>query len=118
MAVEERRRIALHRHAQRTWGEEAADTLLDLVTPSGQELATARDVEGLRQDMHVRFEWMDARMDARFALADERAEAMEHRILSAFERRIGGAVTTQTRTLVLSQLAALVTIAALAFGFR
>jgi hypothetical protein len=26
MAVEERRRVALHRHAAETWGEEAADT--------------------------------------------------------------------------------------------
>jgi hypothetical protein len=35
MAVEEHRRIALHRAAAETWGEEVADTLVDLVVPSG-----------------------------------------------------------------------------------
>jgi hypothetical protein len=35
MAVEERRRIALHRAAADTWGEEGADTLVELVVPLG-----------------------------------------------------------------------------------
>ncbi len=44
--------------------------------------------------------------------------AMEHRLIGVFERRISDAVTTQTRTLVFSQLGALVVIAALAFALR
>jgi hypothetical protein len=40
MAVEEHRRIALHRAAAESWGEENADTLVDLVTPAGHEMAT------------------------------------------------------------------------------
>jgi hypothetical protein len=140
MAVEERRRIALHRAAAGTWGEEVADTLVELVAPSGHELATRADVQTLERRMDERFaavderltamdaRWderlsaMDARWDARLAAMDERwhieLESLGHRLTATFERGIADAVTSQTRTLVLSQLAALVVIAGLAFGLR
>ena len=41
---------------------------------------------------------------------------LRHELLAAFEHDIAGAVTHQTRTLVISQLVALVVIAGLAFG--
>lgn len=107
MPVEERRRVALRQHVAAAWGEEAADTLFDLITPAGHELAT-------RQDLADGF----ARVGARFDALEHRLESMEHRLTAAFERRIADAVTTQTKTLVLSQLGALVVIAALAFGLR
>jgi hypothetical protein len=157
MTVEERRRIALHRAAAGTWGEEVADTLVELVAPSGHELATRADIEGThaaieatradieatradveatRADVEAtradiaaldrrvdeRFAEMDARWDARLTAMDERwdtrLEALGHRLTATFERRIADAITSQTRTLVLSQLAALVVIAGLAFGLR
>ena len=49
---------------------------------------------------------------------DAKLESVVDRITASFERRISDAVTTQTRTLVFSQLGALVVIAALAFGLR
>lgn len=55
-------------------------------------------------------------VEHRFDLLEQRLEEMEHRIIGAFERRLQAATTAQTRTLVFSQLAAVVTIAALAFG--
>ena len=146
MPVDERRRVALHSQVAAAWGEEAADTLFDLITPAGHELATRQDRDELRRELDRRFDAVDARfdlVDARFDLVDarfeaidgqfnaladrfdlqdarldDRFEALEHRLSSTFERRIADAVTTQTRTLVWSQLAALVTIAALAFGLR
>jgi hypothetical protein len=180
MAVEEPRRIALHRAAADTWGEEVADTLVELVAPSGHELATRADIEAVRADIAAferrvdeRSSSRDARWDERFAMrdarSDERFTAMEarwdagltamearwderltavdarwderltamdgrltamderwdirmeslgHRLTATFERRIADAVTSQTRTLVFSQLAALVVIAGLAFGLR
>jgi anti-sigma-K factor RskA len=140
MTVEERRRIALHRAAAGTWGEEVADTLVELVAPSGHEFATRADVLGFERRMDERFATMDARWDERFAAMDVRWEerfaamderltamderwgirlgSLEHRLTATFERRIADAVTTQTRTLVFSQLAALVVIAGLAFGLR
>jgi hypothetical protein len=147
LAVEERRRIALHRAAAASWGEEVADTLVDLVAPSGHELATRADIEGILAALEA----MDARWDERFAaakretdqrfaaveqrfaaaeqLADERfasfehklqsgLDGLEHRLTAAFERGIREAVTTQTMTLVISQLVAVVVIAGLAFGLR
>lgn len=100
MAIDERRRIALHRHAAEAWDEEAADTLLELGAPAGEELATRADIQRLEEKLGGRM------------------EGMEHRLTATFERRINDAVTMQTRTLVLSQLGALVVIAALAFGLR
>ena len=110
----ERRRIALHRHAAETWGEEAADTLLELGAPAGDQVATRSDLDGLGRRLAHRLEAIDHRFDA----IDHRLEAVEHRLSATFERRISAAVTSQTRTLVFSQLGALVVIAALAFGLR
>jgi hypothetical protein len=191
MAVEERRRIALHRAAAASWGEEVADTLVDLVAPSGHELATRADIEGIlaaieamdarweerfaamKRETDQRFDAVDQRFaaaeqltgdrfaaaeqvtgerfaaaeqvtgerfaaaeqltSARFAAAEQRADerfaafeeklqsgldGLEHRLTAAFERGIREAVTTQTMTLVISQLVAVVVIAGLAFGLR
>ena len=178
MAVEESDRSALLRAAAQSWGEEVADTLSELLPPSGDRPATQRDIEGvltamnamdarltaelraLREATDARFDAMHARFDAvesrfdtvesRFDTVESRFDAMEgrfdamdaqlatfgerldgyghgidaklesvvDRITASFERRISDAVTTQTRTLVFSQLGALVVIAALAFGLR
>jgi hypothetical protein len=152
MTVEERRRIALHRAAAESWGEEVADTLVELVAPSGHELATRADIRGVLDAMEA----MDQRWDERFAAAEQRwyehfaavdqrltaterrwderfveaeqrwderlatssaqLQSMEYRLQAGFERGIREAITAQTRTLVISQLLAIVAIAGLAFG--
>ena len=155
MVVEEPDRSAMLRAAAQTWGEEAADTLSELLPPSGDRPATQRDIDGvltamnamdsrltgeirsLRESTDARFAAVDTRfdsMDARFDAMDEQLKALGaqvggyghsldakldnvvDRVTASFERRISDAVTTQTRTLVFSQLGALVVIAALAFG--
>lgn len=74
--------------------------------------------------MDRRLDRMDARLDRMGTqlerMGDRLGEVSEGLIDLGrqFERRIADAVNTQTKTLVLSQLAALVTIAALAFGLR
>lgn len=164
MPVEESDRKALLRAAAQSWGEEAADTLSELLPPSRDRPATGRDIDGVLaaiNAMDERFEARFAAVDARFAAVDARFDAMESRfearfdamdarlgavdaqlatfgerldgyghgieakldsvvdrITASFERRISDAVTTQTRTLVFSQLGALVVVAALAFGLR
>lgn len=114
MPIEERRRLALHQHATTTWNEEVADTLLELVTPAGHELATRQDLDRLQERFDRRFERLEDRMQG----FESRIARSLHELGERFERRIADAVTTQTRTLVLSQLGALVVIAALAFGLR
>jgi hypothetical protein len=79
IAVEERRRIALHRAAAASWGEEVADTLVDLVAPSGHELATRADIQGILAALEA----MDARWDERFASAEQR---WDERFTSAEQR--------------------------------
>ena len=107
MAVDERRWIELFERLSATLGPEAATTLSELLPPRGSDVATSDDIGILRREMFTEF-------------AHQRNEmlAMEHRLIALFERRISEAVTAQTRTLVFSQLAALVAIAALAFGLR
>jgi hypothetical protein len=75
MAVEERRRVALHRAAAGTWGEEVADTLVELVAPSGHEPATRQDIEGVLAAMSA----MDERWDERFRAMDDRLAALDQR---------------------------------------
>jgi phage-related minor tail protein len=145
MAVEEGRRIALHRAATASWGEEVADTLVELVAPSGHELATRADIRGVLDAMEAmdqrwdeRFTAAERRWDERFTAAERRWDerftsgerqwdqrlatvtaemaAMEHRLEAGFQRGIREAITSQTRTLVISQLVAIVAIAGLAFG--
>lgn len=114
--VDEPRRIALHRAAAESWDEEAADTLVEFVTPAGQGLATRADIPGVLSAMEA----MEQRWDERFQTLDERwdqrLEATEHRITAAFERGLREAITTQTRVIVVSLLVALVTIAGLAIA--
>jgi hypothetical protein len=165
MPVEERQRIALHHQIVAAWGEEAADTLFELIAPAGHELATRQDLDRGFERVDGRFASLEAQIDHRFAESEQRIDhrfaeseqridhrfteseqridhrftEFEHRIdqrfteldgrfaaLDArfaalgerFERRIADAVTTQTRTLVLSQLGALIVIAGLAFGLQ
>ncbi len=145
MPVEERRRRALHRAAAASWGEEVADTLVELVTPAGHDPATHADIEGvlvaldaMDQRWSERFAAMDARLDAmderwseRLAAMEarwsgrldsldarweERSAGMEHRLTATFERGLREAITSQTRALVVSLLVSVAAIAGLAFG--
>lgn len=149
MTVEERRRMALHRAIADAWGQEIADTLFELVAPSGHEIATRADIEMILeaieamdhrwQEQHAasvarwqerqeasETRWQEqlaaseARWQERQAASENRwstqLEAVEHRLTAAFERGLRDAITTQTRTLVFSQLGAVVVIAGLAFG--
>ena len=163
MPVEERRRAELRAAAATSLGQEAADTLMELVTPAGQDPATRGDVEGVLTALdHVDQRWserldsvdrrlddMDERwsqrldtmdqhwsqrldtmdqgwsqrldtMDRQLTHMDERweqrAEAMEQRLTATFERGLREAITSQTRSLVVALLVAVVAIAGLAFG--
>ena len=127
MPVEDRRRAALRRAAAASFGEEAADTLMELVTPAGQDPATRADVRGvlaavdaLDERLSAQLVAMDQRWSERLTALDERwehrAEAMEQRLTASFERGLREAITAQTRALVVSLLVSVVAIAGLAFG--
>ena len=134
MPVEDRRRAQLRTAAAASLGEEAADTLMELVTPAGHEQATRADIRGVldvldhmderwteRFDaMDQRLDHMDERWSERLSSMDERweqrSEAMEQRLTATFERGLREAITSQTRALVVTLLVSVVAIAGLAFG--
>ncbi|HEV7864902.1 MAG TPA: hypothetical protein VGR20_19530 [Acidimicrobiia bacterium] len=87
-------------------GPESAETLMEMMPPAGwADVATKRDLDALEQRMDLRF------------------EASEHKLLAAFRGELLAAVTAQTniisaqtRTLVMANLGAVLSVAALAFG--
>ena len=154
MAVDERRRIALHGQVAAAWGQEAAETLFELLIPPGHDPATRQDVRAGVAELDQRLDGVDGRfdgidrrldgsdrrlhdiderldgidqrldgMDWRFAEVDHRFALLEEHLDARFaslrelvERRVADAVTTQTRTVVVSQVTTLVAIAGLAVG--
>ena len=134
MPVEERRRAALRRAAAASLGEEAADTLMELVTPAGHDPATRADVQGVLAAvdalderlttqltaMDQRLTALDERWSERLTGIDEqwghRADGIEQRLTATFERGLREAITSQTRALVVSLMVSVVAIAGLAFG--
>ena len=140
MAVEEGRRIALHGAAAESWGEEVADTLMESIAPSGHELATRQDIDGILAAMDAmderweeRLTTLDQRWDDRLTAMDQRwndrltgmderwqaeGRALRAELVGTIERRVGDAITAQTRLLIISFFVALVAIAGLAFGMN
>ncbi len=127
MPVEERRRAQLRAAATASLGEEAADTLMELVTPAGEDPATHGDIQGvltavdaLDERLTGQLTAMDERWSERLTSMDQRWEqrslAMEHRLTATFERGLREAITSQTRALVVSLLVSVVAIAGVAFG--
>jgi hypothetical protein len=98
MAFEERRRIALHRAAWETWGEEVADTLVELVAPSGHELATRADIQGVLAAMAA----MDERLTGQIADLDERLTGQ----IAGLDERLTGQMVANAAQ-VTGQIAAL-----------
>ena len=116
MPVEDRRRAQLRTAATVSLSEEAADTLMELVTPSGHEAATRQDIDGVLTAMNL----MDERLSRQLTTMDqqwtERLKATEHRLTATFERGLREAITSQTRTLVVSLLVSVVAIAGVALS--
>ena len=83
MAVSEESRHHLLTVLESTLGKEAAMTLAEHLPPVGwADVATRRDLDALRVEMHHRFEAMDHRFDAmdqRFDAMDRRFEEIDHR---------------------------------------
>ena len=141
MTVEERRRIALHRATAECWGEEVADTLVELVAPSGHELATRADTQGVLEVMAARDERWDERFVAaearsderqgeferrleivggawqdRLAASDARTEASLQGLRAEFERSLQEAMTRQARVVVTTLVATVVSMSGLSIS--
>ena len=116
MALDERARHELFLRLEQVLGPERAETLMELLPPVGwADVATKRDLDALEQRMDLRFELVDQRFEA----LDQRFEASEQKLLAAFRGELlaqSNVITAQTRTLVMANLGAVLSVAALAFG--
>ena len=120
MALDERARHELFLRLEQVLGPEPAESLMEMMPPVGwADIATKRDLDALEQRIDLRFEAMDhkfAAMDHRFEAMNHQLEATKHELVALFRGELLTAVTTQTRTLVLANLGAVLSTAILAFG--
>lgn len=110
MALDERSRHELFLRLEEVLGPEPASTLMEMMPPAGwADVATKRDLDiglgGLEERFNLRFEAME-----------QKIEATKYELLAVFRGELVTAVTTQTRTLVLANLGAVLTTAVLAVG--
>ena len=113
MVVDERSRHALYQQLEATLGLEAANTLMEHLPPTGwADVATRRDLDGLRAEMQGEFRVLRSEMHSEFAMI--RTEAAELR--ADLRGEIAAAFTTQTRTMLLSMFAAVVALGGFILG--
>lgn len=103
MAVDERRRHQLYEALAGLLGAEATATMMELLPPSGTEVATRADIDGLDQ----RFDHLEERID-------DRIDALRGELLAAFRAELVTAVSGQTRAVIVATATATFGIAGLA----
>jgi len=102
MTIDERSRHALHQRLEQVLGTDEAGTLMEHLPPVGWgDVATRRDLAMVQRDIEM------LRRDL---------DATKTYLIGTFRSEIAQAITAQTRTLVLTNLAAVIGAAALAFG--
>jgi hypothetical protein len=96
--VSDARRLEVYEQARAQWGDGPAETLMEMVVPAGQDMATRQDVEasagrlgGLFQALEARLAALEARvaaLEARFDRLEARFDRLEARF-DRFEERFG-----------------------------
>lgn len=79
------RRLQVFEQARAHWGEGPAETLMELVVPAGQDMATKADIDMAVVTLSSRFDGTDRRIDG----LDSRIDRLSDRI-DGFDRRIDG----------------------------
>lgn len=133
MAVDEPRRIELFERLSDLVGAEATHTLFELLPPPGRDVATHDDVVHAGRELRdefgeLRADFGELRGDfgelrgefgelrGELATLGARIDASRTEVIATMHQEIGRALIVQTRTTVLSMVAALTAIAALALG--
>ncbi len=122
MTVEERQRAEALQRLTEEIGVDATRALIHRLPPP--DVATRAEMHEALADhrAETRADLAEHRAETRADLAEHRAETthqlerLRAELITAFETGIRQAVTTQTRTLVLSQLGALVALTAVVLG--
>lgn len=113
MALDERARHELFLRLEEVLGPEPAETLMEMMPPVGwADVATTRDLDALEQRMALRFEAIGHQLGA---ARNELLAAFRGELLAAVTHQ-ADVITAQTRTLVMANLGAVLSTAALVFG--
>ncbi len=96
MGVSDARRLEVYEQARAHWGDGPAETLMEMVIPPGQDMATRQDVEaaserlqGMFKGLEVRFVVLEGKfeaLEARLAKLEVRFDALEARLTKLEER--------------------------------
>ena len=135
MTVSERTRHELYEAARHTFGDAAAETLMEMLPPIGwadvatkQDLIASEDktgarissveerlnlrIDGVEERLNLRIDGVEERFTERLAATEARIEATLHREIAG----IANAIARQTRTLMFSLVGMLVGIGSLSLG--
>lgn len=110
MAVDEQKRHQLFVRLEEVLGADETATLMSGVPPGGWiELATKADIQLVRDDVRGEMRQLGERIDLRI-------EALEHRLAATFRAELTAAITSQTRSLILTVAALAITLSGMAFA--
>jgi hypothetical protein len=106
MAVSDARRLQVFEQARAHWGEGPAETLMELVVPAGQDMATKADIDMAVVTLSSRFDGTDRRidgLDSRIDRLSDRIDGLDSRI-DGVESRMQGLATKEyvLRTLLIA----------------
>jgi len=78
MGVSDARRLEVYEQARAHWGDGPAETLMEMVIPPGQDMATRQDVEAASGRLQERLDPLEARFDALEARIASLEERLSH----------------------------------------
>ncbi len=103
MSVTEPQRLALHKAARATLGDEEGDTLMALTPPANTEIATRQDLDRVEERLSMRMVALEDRLDARMVALEDRLNgkmgALEERLEARIELTVAQASASLTRTI-------------------
>jgi hypothetical protein len=105
-------RLRLYEHARDSWGDDPARTLMDLLPPDPQELATKADLLATRSEL--RGEMAELRTELRGEMAELRVELRGE--MAELRVDLTKQMAEQTRTLVFAMLTMVLTVLTLSLG--
>jgi len=75
LSVTEPQRLALHKAARATLGEEEGDTLMALTPPSNTDMATRQDLDRVEERLDAKIDAVAQRLDAKIDAVAQRLDA-------------------------------------------